>query len=101
MLDTKRRQAMKHFILAGCIISLLLAGLAVASPEQNDRDLAETFVDDNPELLQMDETSAPAEKSEFSAMETAPSTVSQPGKKLDAADEDVYDYFPSAWIDIP
>lgn len=92
---------MKHLILAGGIFSLLLAGLTVASPEQNDRKPTEFFVDDNPGLMQMDETSTPAEKSEFSAMETAISTVSRPGKKLDAADENVENYFPSEWIDIP
>ena len=87
---------MKRLILAVGVSSLLIAGLAVANPEQDDRDGAKKLDEDNPDSMVMKSTKAPSEESEFSAMESDKQTASQSRMLSD----DGYDWVPASW-DIP
>ena len=87
---------MKRLILTSGILSLLIASLAVANPEQGDRGSAKTLDEGNPDSMVTKSTKAPSEESEFSAMESDKQTASR-SKKIS---DDIYDYIPSSW-DIP
>ncbi|MEE8380072.1 MAG: hypothetical protein V3R49_06840 [Gammaproteobacteria bacterium] len=87
---------MKHLILASSVFFLLIAGLAVASSEMDERWGVKDIEEGNPDFIGMTPTKSPSEESEFSAMESDRQTESQSGK----ASDDVYDYTPASW-DIP
>jgi hypothetical protein len=87
---------MKHIILASGIFSLLIAGLAVASSDMDERSDVKDIEEGNSGSMGMTSTKPPSEESEFSAMESDKQTAGQSKK----ASDDVYDYTPASW-DIP
>ncbi len=87
---------MKRLILASGILSLLIASLAVANSEQDDRGSAKNLDEDSSDSMVMKSTKAPTEESEFSAMESDKQTA---GQSRESTDDD-YDWIPSSW-DLP